>query len=959
MKKLRIFILLNLIICCLAMCIGCAAKIDAPTNLVIDQDTLELTWSKVVDAKSYTLDISGKEYSSGKNSYKLEKLDAGEYVIKVKANGEGRSQSDWSEEIEFTREQESGMLFKLINGGTEYEVSNVGTAEGDIIVPDTYRQRPVTSIGRKAFSKKQKITSVKLGDNITNIGEQAFAQCEALKSLNIPKNVTSIGRKAFLSCSALESDLVIPEGVTVIEEGAFGYCRLVKHITIGSNVQKIVENAFTDCDSLESVIIPNSVETIEKYAFSNCKSITDITIGKGVVTIGKGAFSNCESLTTVVFVADSDLMLIEDQAFMNCAEITEISMPDSVVSVGNSAFEGCTKLATVELSENVTYIGSYAFFETASWTNADNLVYIGNWVVDVKNKEAVSYDIADDTIGVGAAAFIGCTKVQQIIIPDSVKIINFNGFAYMSSLSSVILGSGVEVIGQQAFMYCEKLSTVILGHWDWDTEKMTESSLKRIERYAFYNCTALSSIEIPETVESIGPYVFRKTAIYANSADVVYVGTENVWAVDWNSSGIGYILFSGNIKEETVGIAEYAFYGMMTMAGEVVVPESVQYINRAAFYESKFLKVTLPSNLKRIEEYTFYKCPQLLDIGYMDGDEFVFGLPESLEYIGVSSFAYCYYLGLTVDGDGFLWDREITLTIPDSVKKIDDFAFYGLGETITDSANISYLFGIDKIVLGDGLETLGNKPFSNIVSLKSLEIGDGMEIVNDKAFYKCVNLEEIKFGANVQKIGIRAFYGCKNLKSVVIPDSVKEIADYAFYKCENMSELKLGNGLERIGNYAFTECKNIENLYIPASVKSIGKQAFRNIKELKSVTMNDSLVAVSNHAFYGCTAVTFYIESASSPADWEARWNSSYRPVIWNVTLSNEGYVVSFTKKAANIQNINEKTMVQAPARVGYDFVGWATTANAQTAEYDANELADVADGTVLYAVWDAQTPAE
>ena len=208
MKKFRLFILLNLIICCLAMCIGCAPKLDTPKGFEIDQDTLELTWDKVTDAKSYMLDINGEEYTSSKNLYKLEKLDAGDYVIKVKACGSGNTESAWSEKIDFTREQETGMLFKLINGGTEYELSNVGTAEGDIIVPDTYRQRPVTSIGKKAFSKKQKITSVKLGDNITNIGEQAFAQCEALTSVNIPKGVVSIGKKAFQSCASLQSKMV-------------------------------------------------------------------------------------------------------------------------------------------------------------------------------------------------------------------------------------------------------------------------------------------------------------------------------------------------------------------------------------------------------------------------------------------------------------------------------------------------------------------------------------------------------------------------------------------------------------------------------------------------------------------------------------------------------------------------------------------------------------------------------
>ena len=182
MKKIRIFILLSLIICCLTMCMGCASNLTIPTDLEIDQDTLVLTWSDVDGARSYTLDINGEEFDSSKNSYKLEKLDAGEYEIKVKARGNGRSESKWSEEIPFTREPETGMIFKLINNGTEYEVSNIGTAEGDIVVPDTYRNRPVTSIGRKAFAKKPRLTSVVLGENITKSANRRLRNARRLRA---------------------------------------------------------------------------------------------------------------------------------------------------------------------------------------------------------------------------------------------------------------------------------------------------------------------------------------------------------------------------------------------------------------------------------------------------------------------------------------------------------------------------------------------------------------------------------------------------------------------------------------------------------------------------------------------------------------------------------------------------------------------------------------------------------
>jgi uncharacterized repeat protein (TIGR02543 family) len=81
--------------------------------------------------------------------------------------------------------------------------------------------------------------------------------------------------------------------------------------------------------------------------------------------------------------------------------------------------------------------------------------------------------------------------------------------------------------------------------------------------------------------------------------------------------------------------------------------------------------------------------------------------------------------------------------------------------------------------------------------------------------------------------------------------------------------------------------------------------------------------------------------------------------MAFGVTLADEGYVVSFTKTADTLKNVNAKTFMQAPARAGYVFAGWAATADATTAQWQANEVENVADGTVLYAVWNAVSPAQ
>jgi hypothetical protein len=219
-------------------------------------------------------------------------------------------------------------------------------------------------------------------------------------------------------------------------------------------------------------------------------------------------------------------------------------------------------------------------------------------------------------------------------------------------------------------------------------------------------------------------------------------------------------------------------------------------------------------------------------------------------------------------------------------------------------------------------------------------------------FYKCTNLQNIVFGEKVEKIANRAFYGCTALTEISIPDTVKTIEQYAFYKCSNVETLNLGNGVETIGRSAFTGCSKVEFLYIPANVKTIEKQAFRNLHTLKSVVVADGVETVNDYAFYGCKLVTFYLEADSIPETWTKRWNSAYRPVVLGATLSNEGYVVSFVKNSGTVLNTNAKMVLQEPVREGYKCVGWSKSASAQTAEYVGNEVLDVADGTVLYAVW-------
>ena len=267
----RFCILLSVISLC-ALCLlflpSCASELEAPKNFRLDMATQVLSWKKCNGAVGYTLIIGENEIVTRSNSYSLEKLDPGDYVIKVKANGDGEiaKDSDYSE-YTFTREQETGLRYKLINNNQEYQLVGVGTASGDVVMESVFRGKPVTSIAASALSGNSRIKTFVIGENVTEIGKKAFYNSKALTHVTIPEGVTKIGANAFQTCSLLQS-VTLPSTLTEIPDYAFGYCRALKTINLGDTIQSIGVKAFTDCDSLTEIIIPDSVEKIGNDAFS-------------------------------------------------------------------------------------------------------------------------------------------------------------------------------------------------------------------------------------------------------------------------------------------------------------------------------------------------------------------------------------------------------------------------------------------------------------------------------------------------------------------------------------------------------------------------------------------------------------------------------------------------------------------------------------------------------------------
>ena len=251
-----------------------------------------------------------------------------------------------------TGETEDGFIYRETENGIA--ISGYRGNATALEIPSEINGKPVTTIGIRAFSNCDYLTSAVIPNSVTTIGEYAFYDCDSLKSIVILNTVTTIGIRAFEDCSSL-TIVVIPNSVTTIGSSAFYNCNSLtiyceadskpegwdswwnysnrpvvwgKCITEdgfvweettngviitdykggktdieipseinGKPVTTIDEEAFYNCDTITSVVIPSSVTTIVDYAFSWCTSLQSVVIPNSVTTIGRCAFSYCSSLT--------------------------------------------------------------------------------------------------------------------------------------------------------------------------------------------------------------------------------------------------------------------------------------------------------------------------------------------------------------------------------------------------------------------------------------------------------------------------------------------------------------------------------------------------------------------------------------------------------------------------------------------------------------------------------------
>ena len=539
---------------------------------------------------------------------------------------------------------------------------------------------------------------------------------------------------------------------------------------------------------------------------------------------------------------------------------------------------------TVEVTKENASSPYYNTFPTGSLTIPSAVTYNGNtYNVTSIGGDAfygctglTSVTISNSVTSIGICAFDGCSGLTSVTIPNSVKEILRLAF-YNSGLTSINIPSSVTYIGDGAFKntrWFNNRPNGILYSSDWclgykgdepTGALVINEGTKGIIAKAFYNCTGITSVVIPNSVTSIGEYAFRGCSI----SEPVY--NDNCFAYFPCGYATEYTIPDG-IRQ----ISGAAFYNCSDIIS-VTMPNSVTSIDMYAFRGCTGLtSVTLPDSLTKIGLHAFINCSGLTSVT----------IGNLVESIGESAFSHCdnleavYYTGTITQWCEITFDDNDAnplyyahnlyinnnivddLVIPEAITKIKPYSFWGascltsvsIHNSVTNISNTAFVncSGVETIVVESGNTTYDSRDDCNAI----------IETATNILVAGCMNTI---IPNSVAEIGERAFYGCSGLTSVTIPNLVTSIGGHAFRDCSGLTSVTIPNSVTNIEKYTFYGCSGLIAVTIPNSVTAIGSLAFYGCSGLTSVTIGNSIEDIGNEAFNNCNGLTDIYANPTTP----------------------------------------------------------------------------------------------
>ena len=801
----------------------------------------------------------------------------------------------------------NGIYYNLVKKANLAEVTKGENAySGNVTIPETVAYDGTTYyvklIGEGAFSNVN-LNSLTIPATIDSISS-GFGSIENLYISDLaswcnigfyhfyPNSHSWVEQRAWTANPIISAEnlyvnnkkvthLDIPEGVTAIKSFAFIKAHMVKSITVPSSVKSIGVDAFSGCDieslyitnlrawcdisfagpssnplysgenskhfylngiEVKDLVIPQGVTDLA-CVFYNFNCLKSATIPISVTSIASSAFYGCSGLTSVTI--PNSVTSIEYEAFYNCSSLTSVTIPNSVTSIGRSAFYGCSGLTSVTIPNSVTSIGDDAFEGCSSLT---------------------SVTIPNSVTSIGYWAFSGCSGLTSVTIPNSVTSIGNGAFSGCSGLTSVTIPNSVTSISQGAFAGCSGLKSISLSN-----------SIKSIDPFCFRDCSCLTSITIPNNVQSIDDDAFSG----CTALTTVVLGTQ---------MGNRYINYGAYIYTLNYNIDYNAFANCPELTDVYCYATSVPRLGSNVFKGSMPEYATLHVRSNLIEEYNatgtgWEKFGSIVALKAGDPGlssdttpivfaDAAFGAAATAKWDFDGNGRLSVYEALIVENSGNAFENN------EDIKSIDDLKYFK-NMTILGTSAFKGCTGLTSVTIPGNMRAIGNLAFGNCENLSSVYISDleawcsikfGSSVYDTPSYYSNVpslafydtphslylNGKEIKqlvIPNSVTSIGDGVFEECNALTSVIIPNTVKSIGEGAFACCDGLTSITIPKSVKSLGKWAFWGCNGLTSVIISDGVTSIEMETFRGCSGLTSVTIPNSVTSIGKNAFYNCTGL--------------------------------------------------------------------------------------------------------
>ena len=735
------------------------------------------------------------------------------------------------------------------------------------------------------------------------IGEKEFLQSK-LKTVQIKESVETIEKQAFYGNRNLIS-LFIPQSVKTIEEYSFAFNDNLKHVVIASKNIKLKSKVFYKCKNLKTVIIISEIIDISEDIFDGCEQLNEIKVSKqfgndllfnGIKIRKDIEKGTCGEKCIYIVEMEEKRMNIFGEGILSkfdkdFNDLIEVIIDEGIETIKENAFDQMSKLQTLEYKGFINPCDSYNAFKYSNITRTNVPIEYKStnfsFLIPISSGECGKECTWEYNHNTKSLSIYGRTIMNY----DDAESVPW--YSQMSNIQIISLEK-TEHIGSNAFNGAVRLTSF----------QNILKGVKTIGMNSFKNCSCLTNITIPSTIENIGTNAFSNIE---SLSKVTFEGKKNICDGNaFNNINTPLVFVSNNyLDDDFCGLKpsnKYCGNGclwnfdkskqQLTISGFGDMEEFDDKLIPWNDYKTNIKTISI-SGISSISSFVFKNCNILSSVS----------IGNTVISIGYNPFVNCSQL------------TEVIFQSKDYFK-----VEKGMILTKNQTTLISYLQSnteTDFIFLPDELNNINPYSFYGNIHLKLLVIPLNVKYIGEKAFSNCLNLVEVYFlgcsspissenifegSTNVNQIKVKKDCGNVYFQNKTIQTMSKSTSGSVYYFIDTSTGLFVIYGNGKMADYNdkkqpwYTIGTGFKNVIYEYGVTSIGKRALNyypdgGYKNVKNIRIGNTVTSIGDWAFVWCSSVTsFVLPQSLINIDYGVFWGCSGMTTIYYYGISEPKY---------------------------------------------------------------------